>query len=111
VVITATGGILSSWPGNSHHFFTPTRDPPAHLNPTPRLPATGPKEERGYYRVEDYALAPSGKRVSNCSAPFPVDRATYDRNISVLTDAVRKARLGQKEKCDALKRLAIACQE
>jgi hypothetical protein len=30
----------------------------------------------------------------------------YDRNIAVLTDAVRKARLGQSDKLDALCRLS-----
>ncbi len=38
--------------------------------------------------------------------PFPVDRDTYDKSISVLLDAVRKARMGYTEKTDALKRLA-----
>jgi hypothetical protein len=30
----------------------------------------------------------------------------YDRNIEVLTDALRRARLGEKEKFDALRRLS-----
>ncbi len=34
-----------------------------------------------------------------------MDRETYDRNIAVLTDAVRKARLGENDKFDALRRL------
>jgi hypothetical protein len=38
--------------------------------------------------------------------PHPVDRATYDTSIHVLTDAVRKARVGNREKTDALRRLA-----
>jgi hypothetical protein len=38
--------------------------------------------------------------------PFPVDRTTYDQSISVLTDVVRRARIGETEKRDALKRLA-----
>jgi hypothetical protein len=50
----------------------------------------------------DYSYAHGGKD----GTPFPVDRKTYDRNIIVLTDAVRKARLGENEKSDALKRLA-----
>ena len=32
--------------------------------------------------------------------------ATYDTSIHVLTDAVRKARVGRTEKTDALRRLA-----
>jgi uncharacterized protein len=35
-----------------------------------------------------------------------VDRDTYDRNIAVLTDAVRKARLGENDKFEALRRLS-----
>ena len=38
--------------------------------------------------------------------PFPVDRETYDRNIAMLTEAVRHARMGQTEKAQALRRLA-----
>jgi hypothetical protein len=53
-------------------------------------------------RWADYAHAHGGKD----GTPFPVDRATYDRNIAVLTDAVRRARLGQSDKLDALRRLS-----
>ena len=35
-----------------------------------------------------------------------MNRETYDRNIAVLTDAVRKARLGENDKFDALRRLS-----
>jgi hypothetical protein len=38
--------------------------------------------------------------------PHPVDRPTYDTSIAVLTDAVRKSRIGNTDKSDALKRLA-----
>jgi hypothetical protein len=50
----------------------------------------------------DYSYAHGGKD----GTPHPVDRATYDRSIAVLTDAVRKARVGDTEKTHALKRLA-----
>ncbi len=40
--------------------------------------------------------------------PFPVPLQIYDRSIEVLRDAVERARLGQGEKADALKRLAVA---
>ena len=53
-------------------------------------------------RWADYSYAHGGKD----GTPFPVDRDTYDRNIGVLTDAVRKARLGQNDKLDALRRLS-----
>jgi len=38
--------------------------------------------------------------------PYPVDRETYDRTIETLRAAVARARLGQREKLDALRRLA-----
>ena len=49
----------------------------------------------------DYSYAHGGKD----GHPFPVDRQTYDQSIAVLTDVVRKARLGNAEKTDALRRL------
>ncbi|MGA2619524.1 MAG: DUF763 domain-containing protein [Thermoguttaceae bacterium] len=53
-------------------------------------------------RWADYSYAHGGKD----GTPFPVDRDTYDRNITVLADAVRKARLGQNDKLSALRRLS-----
>ncbi len=50
----------------------------------------------------DYSYAHGGKD----GTPFPVDRRTYDQSIEVLTEAVRRARMGQNEKVEALKRLA-----
>ncbi len=38
--------------------------------------------------------------------PYPVDRETYGRTIEALRAAVERARLGQREKLDALRRLA-----
>jgi hypothetical protein len=38
--------------------------------------------------------------------PYPVDRRTYDRSIEVLRAAVSRAKLGRREKLDALRRLA-----
>ena len=53
----------------------------------------------------DYSYAHGGKD----GFPFPVDRRTYDRNVHVLLDAVRKARVGQTAKAEALRRLATVC--
>jgi hypothetical protein len=50
----------------------------------------------------DYSYAHGGKD----GTPHPVDRATYDTRIDVLTEAVRKSRVGETEKTDALKRLS-----
>jgi len=63
--------------------------------PSRRDPAAG-------RRYADYAHAHGGKD----GHPFPVDRATYDRSIAALTDAVRRARLGRTDKAEALRRLA-----
>ncbi len=52
-------------------------------------------------RWADYAYAHGGKD----GTPFPVNREVYDRNIAVLTDAVRRARLGENDRFHALRRL------
>jgi len=38
--------------------------------------------------------------------PYPVDRTLYDRSIATLADAVRRAKIGDREKMDALRRLS-----
>jgi hypothetical protein len=38
--------------------------------------------------------------------PFPVDRATYDKTIEVLRDALNRASVGRSEKVAAFRRLA-----
>ena len=38
--------------------------------------------------------------------PYPVDRTTYDQTIQTLQTSVERARIGQREQIDALKRLA-----
>jgi hypothetical protein len=65
----------------------------------PAAPKESPDPERKW---PDYAYAHGGKD----GFPFPVDRTTYDKSIGVLTDAVRKARVGESDKKEALKRLA-----
>jgi hypothetical protein len=49
-----------------------------------------------------FAFAHGGKD----GIPFPVDRPTYDRTISVLNRAVSRARIDRSEQIKALKRLA-----
>jgi hypothetical protein len=58
--------------------------------------------ERKHRSWADYSYAHGGKD----GTPHPVDRPTYDMSIAVLTDAVRKARVGETDKTDAFKRLA-----
>ena len=49
-----------------------------------------------------FAFAHGGKD----GTPFPVDRATYDRTISILRDAVNKSRVDRSERVKAFARLA-----
>jgi hypothetical protein len=67
-----------------------------------RDPAHEPPPGKTEKRWADYAYAHGGKD----GTPFPVDRETYDRSIEVLTEAVRKARVGDPVKTEALRRLA-----
>lgn len=39
--------------------------------------------------------------------PYPVDRKLYDTSIDILERAIKKAKLGQKEELNALKRLSL----
>ena len=71
--------------------------PASHRDPA----CPPPPDRREPGRWADYAYAHGGKD----GHPFPVDRSTYDRNIQILLDAVRAARVGENEKSEALKRL------
>ncbi len=53
-------------------------------------------------RWTDYSYAHGGKD----GTPFPVERETYDRNIHQLTEAIRRARMGEPDRMDALRRLS-----
>jgi hypothetical protein len=59
-------------------------------------------EDYNTRRWADYSYAHGGKD----GYPFPVDREVYDRNIDILASAVQRARLGETDKRDALRRLA-----
>ena len=74
--------------------------PASHRDPA-REPLPAVLADRAERSWADYSYAHGGKD----GHPHPVDRETYDRSIAVLTDAVRKARVGESEKKDALKRL------
>src|SRR5205814_2976846 len=76
--------------------------PASHRDPAATLPPV--LNERKW---ADYSYAHGGKD----GHPFPVDRETYDKSIAVLTDAVRKARIGNTEKTQALKRLGARFRE
>ncbi len=80
--------------------------PASHRDPAAPLAAGDDADaarETGAARsYADYSYAHGGKD----GHPYRVDRQTYDQSIAVLIDAVRRARLGQTEKTDALRRLA-----
>ena len=78
--------------------------PASHRDPAAPIAPPEPPGEADGRRWADYSYAHGGKD----GFPFPVDRETYDRNIQVLLDAIRKARIGQADKAEALKRLARA---
>ena len=60
-----------------------------------------------------YGAAPSFKDPARFSFahggkdghPFPVDRQTYDRSIHLLKEAVQRARVGERDRLEAVKRL------
>lgn len=58
-------------------------------------------QQPGLRRWADYSYAHGGKDAT----PFPVDCESYDRNIQVLTDAIRRARLGENDRFHALRAL------
>jgi hypothetical protein len=43
--------------------------------------------------------------------PYPVDRVTYDETIEILGNAVRQAKVGDKEKLNAVKRLRVLANQ
>jgi hypothetical protein len=75
------------------------RDPATPADQSRLPPVLARRASRSW---ADYSHAHGGKD----GTPRPVDRATYDTSIAVLTDAVRSARIGNSEKTDALTRLA-----
>jgi len=76
----------------------------------------GPATVRALALVSEliYGEKPSWKdpvRYSFCvggkdGVPFPVDRATYDKTIEILEGAVKQAKVGSKERINAIKRLS-----
>jgi uncharacterized protein len=61
------------------------------------------------YRFSDparFSLAHGGKD----GHPFPVPLKVYDQTLSVMRDAIARAKLGQREKLDALERLTRQAQ-
>jgi uncharacterized protein len=79
------------------------------------IPGVGPKSLQALSLISEllYGSPPSFRDPARFSFahggkdghPYPVDRVVYDRTIEVLSCALEKARLGDREKIGALKRL------
>ena len=75
----------------------------------------GPKSVRALALVSDliYGKSPSWRDPARFSfahggkdaVPYPVDMKTYRRTISILEGAIEEAKLGRREKLDAIRRL------
>ena len=50
---------------------------------------------------ERFSFAHGGKD----GHPYPVDRETYEKTITILETAIKSAKIGNREKSEALKRL------
>ncbi len=80
------------------------------------IQGVGPKSLRALTLISElvYGTKPSFKDPVKFSFthggkdghPYPVDRKVYDKTIEILRGAIDKARVGDKEKVDAIKRLA-----
>ena len=88
---------------------------PQHFESLLSVEGVGPKTIRSLSLIAElvYGARPSFRDPARFSFahggkdghPYPVDRENYDRSIELLRKAVRKAKIGQREKLEALKRL------
>ncbi len=79
------------------------------------MPGVGPKTVRALSLISElvWGVAPSFRDPARYSfahggkdgIPYPVDRKTYDQSVDILARAVRKAKLGNREEMEALRRL------
>ena len=79
------------------------------------LRGLGPKRIRALALISEliYGASPSWKDPAKFSfahggkdgTPFPVDRETYDNTIQTLHESIEEAKLEQKDKHNAIKRL------
>jgi hypothetical protein len=80
-----------------------------------RIQGVGPKSLQALSLISEliYGVKPSFKDPSRFSFthggkdghPYPVDRKVYDKTIEVLKMAIERARVGDREKVEAIKRL------
>jgi len=79
------------------------------------MQGVGPKTVRALSLISElvWGVAPSFQDPARYSfahggkdgIPYPVDRTTYDKSVDILARAVRKAKLGNREEMEALRRL------
>ncbi len=96
-------------------LLTTYENPPADFVQFLLVPGVGPKTVRALALVAEVIYgAPLSFRdpVTYCFAhggkdgyPYPVNRQDYDRSLSLLEAGIKEAKIGNREKLDALKRL------
>jgi hypothetical protein len=97
-------------------FVTTYERQPAGFEELLALPGVGPKTVRALTLISELVYdTPASRRDPAVFSyahggkdgyPYPVDREMYDRDISILSDALRAAKVGRSEKLDAFKRLS-----
>lgn len=104
-------------PKRLHRLLTKTYErQPDNFENLLGIEGVGPKTIRALSLVSEliYGKAPSYSDPARYSfahggkdgTPFPVDRKTYDKTIDVMEKAIKLAKIGNREKIDALKRMA-----
>ena len=88
---------------------------PANFEDLLGIPGVGPKTLRALSLISEliYGVKPSFRDPTRFSFahggkdghPYPVDRKAYDQTIAVLGGAIEKARIGDREKVEAIRRL------
>ena len=88
---------------------------PEHFEALLGIRGVGPKSLRALTLISEliYGVKPSFKDPARFSFahggkdghPYPVDRKVYDQTVEVLRTAIEKAKVGDREKADAIRRL------
>jgi uncharacterized protein len=99
------------------HFREIHEQAPDHFEHLLGVRGVGPKTLRALALISEliYGVTPSFKDPAHFSFahggkdghPYPVDRAVYDQTIDVLRAAVDKAKIGDRDKVDAIRRLTV----
>jgi hypothetical protein len=97
------------------HFVQIYEEAPDTFEKLLGMRGVGPKSLRALTLISEliYGVRPSFKDPARFSFahggkdghPFPVDRTLYDQTVNVLNTAIEKARVGDREKVEAIKRL------